>query len=242
MNTCLAHRGWSGKAPENTKAAFQLAIDNQNITAIELDVHLSKDGVPVVIHDHTLDRTTNGSGRVIDHTVAELRSLDAGAWFGPLFSGEQIPLLEEVLEMAKGKKNLFIELKQMGGYYHGLEQKVADLIQKHDLLEDTLIISFDHLSLRKIKAANPGLQTGMIFLGSATLLPEQAAYTGASHLSFHHGFLTKEIVDALLESNLEIGTWTVNDTESLERVKALSSKIHITTNHPEIMIGSPIGL
>ncbi len=236
MNRCVAHRGWSGKAPENTKAAFQLAIDNPAISAIELDVHLSKDGVPVVIHDHSVDRTTNGSGRIIDLTVEELCKLDAGSWFGAEFSGERILLLEEVLEMTKGKKRLLIELKQMGSYYTGIEQKVADLIQKHNLQEEVLVISFDHESLRKIKAIDVELKTGLIYLGMPTLLLEQAAYTGANHLSFYHGFLTKEIVEILLSNNIEIGAWTVDDMEALERIKALSSKIHITTNHPEQLI------
>ncbi|HZH62778.1 MAG TPA: glycerophosphodiester phosphodiesterase family protein [Metabacillus sp.] len=236
MNTCVAHRGWSGKAPENTIAAFQLAIDHPAIFAIELDVHLSKDGVPVVIHDHSVNRTTNGSGRVIDLTVEELRELDAGSWFGTEFSGERIPLLEEVLEMTKGKKRVLIELKQMGSYYTGLEQKVVELIQKFSLQDEVLIISFDHESLRKIKAFETDVQTGLIYLGMPTLLLEQAAYTGANHLSFHHSFLTKEIVEKLISNNIEIGAWTIDEMESLERIKALSSNIHITTNHPEIMI------
>jgi glycerophosphoryl diester phosphodiesterase len=240
MNTCVAHRGWSGKAPENTKAAFQLAIDHEAITAIELDVHLSKDGVPVVIHDDTLERTTNGSGRVADHTACQLQSLDAGSWFGPEFAGEGIPLLEEVLLMAKGRKKLFIELKQMGGCYAGLEEQVAGLIQKHGLLEEALIISFDHQSLRKLKAIDARLQTGLLFFGAPAMAAEQAAYAGASHVSFHHGFLTKELVDSLFAWSFEVGAWTVDDPESLERVKALSGEIHITTNHPDLMIEEPV--
>ncbi len=80
MNKCVAHRGWSGRAPENTLAAFKLALLEPNIYALELDVHLSKDGVPVVIHDHSLDRTTNGRGPVIERTVEQLKVLDAGKW------------------------------------------------------------------------------------------------------------------------------------------------------------------
>ncbi|MFC4323764.1 glycerophosphodiester phosphodiesterase [Litchfieldia salsa] len=236
MNHCIAHRGWSGRAPENTVAAIQLALNNPSIYGIEIDVHLSKDGVPIVMHDHTVDRTTNGSGRIIDMTVAELGSLDSGSWFGPEFSGEKIPLLEEVLHMTNGRKKLLIELKQAGALYTGLEQKVADMVSKFQLEDEVLIISFDHESLRKIKEYNSRLQTGLIYLGMTTLLAEQATYTRANHLSFHHSFLTKEIVDDLLEKGIEIGAWTINDMESLVRIKALSSKINITTNFPELMI------
>lgn len=236
MNKCVAHRGWSGKAPENTMAAFQLAMNEPEITAIELDVHLSKDGVPIVIHDHTLERTTNGHGRVIDRTAAELQTLDAGSWFLPEFSEETIPLLEQVLEMAKGKKKLYIELKQMGSFYSGLEEKVVKLITKYHMHEEILLISFDHESLIKIKALAPHLKTGLIFLGMPTLLPEQALFSGADQLSFHHSFLTKEIVEMLLARRIEIGAWTVNDLDSLRRIVSLSNEIYITTNHPEIML------
>ncbi|AGX03062.1 probable glycerophosphodiester phosphodiesterase [Bacillus sp. NRRL B-14911] len=238
-NACVAHRGWSGKAPENTAAAFRLALEHPMISAIELDVHLSRDGIPVVIHDHTLERTTNGSGNVKDHTAAELALLDAGSWFSPEYSGETISSLEEIIQMAKGKKKLFIELKQMAGMYEGLEEKVAGLIRKYSLYKEALVISFDHHSLLKLKELDPRIRTGLIYLGHATLLAEQAAYTGASHVSVHYGFLSRGLVESLLDARIEIGTWTVNGKEALKKVQDLGGSIQITTNHPEIMVGQP---
>ena len=98
----IAHRGFSGVAPENTLAAFRKAID-VGADMFELDVLLSQDEHVVVIHDDTLERTTNGTGKVIDHTLAELQALDAGSWFSPEFAGEPIPTLEDALRLAKGE-------------------------------------------------------------------------------------------------------------------------------------------
>src|SRR5690554_7738935 len=107
----VAHRGWSGAAPENTMAAFRLAMLDLRISWIELDVQLSKDGVPVVIHDYKLRRTTGALGAVKDYTYEQLSKLDNGSWFSPEFSSERIPTLEQVLKEAKGRIHLNIELK-----------------------------------------------------------------------------------------------------------------------------------
>ncbi|WP_051330968.1 glycerophosphodiester phosphodiesterase family protein [Aneurinibacillus terranovensis] len=96
-NACIAHRGWSGRAPENTLAAIKKAIYHPAIDGIEIDVQMSLDGVPVVIHDYTLERTTTGTGYVGSYTLTELKKLDAGTWFSSSFAGETIPTLEEVL-------------------------------------------------------------------------------------------------------------------------------------------------
>ncbi len=101
---CVAHRGFSGIAPENTLAAFKLAIDQLFVRWIELDVQLSKDGVPVVIHDFTLERTTNGTGRVKDTDWKELKRLDAGGWKSAEYQGERIPTLAQVLDLCRGTR------------------------------------------------------------------------------------------------------------------------------------------
>ncbi|MFT8321067.1 MAG: glycerophosphodiester phosphodiesterase family protein [Bacillus sp. (in: firmicutes)] len=236
MNKCVAHRGWSGRAPENTLTAFKLALLEPKIEAIELDVHLSKDGVPVVIHDHTLERTTDGKGAVIAHTIEELTQLDAGKWFGEPFAGERIPLLEEVLYLAKEKKHLLIELKQAGTLYHRLEEKVANLIKKYDMQKQVTIISFNHESLRKIKKLDEKLEIGLLFSGRPTMLAEQLEFTRASHLSINHAFLTEELVESFKNHPVKIGAWTVNDKQSLTRIMKLSEDILITTNYPELMM------
>ena len=106
----IAHRGASSYAPENTLAAFDLAL-HMGCRHLELDVDFTRDGHIVVIHDETVDRTTNGTGPVGSHTLAELRALDAGSWFGPQFAGERIPMFAEVLERYHGRAHLHTEIK-----------------------------------------------------------------------------------------------------------------------------------
>lgn len=121
----IAHRGFSGQAPENTLASFQKAVELGS-DMIELDVRFSKDGQVVVIHDDTIDRTTNGRGKVADYTLKELKQFDAGSWFAPQFSGERIPTLKEVLELVKGKVLVNIEIKdESPGQY-----KITDLAER----------------------------------------------------------------------------------------------------------------
>lgn len=236
MMTCIAHRGWSGKAPENTMAAFEFALNEPKIYSIELDVHLSKDEVPVVIHDYSIDRTTNGTGAVVDYTAEELATFDAGSWFSPEFKGQKIPTLEEVIQLVKGKKKLLIELKQMGDRYPKLEEKVVRLIQKHNLHDDVVIMSFEHESAKKVKELDENIEIGITFIGRPTMLKEQVAYTGASHLSFHHGYMTDDFMDQLRNLNVEVGVWTVDDSESIQRIQNIDESIYITTNHPVLLI------
>lgn len=233
MAKLVAHRGWSGLAPENTMSAFSKALNHPDIDAIELDVHLSKDGVPVVIHDFTLDRTTSGEGFVSDYTVDELRQLDAGEWFDAQFVNERIPLLEEVLVQAKGKKRVLVELKQKGNWYEGLEQAVVDLIQRNDMCQEVLVISFDHKALQKVKELDKSISIGLVFFGSTMLVGEQVRYAKASYVGMHHEFVTQAIIDEVQGLGIEMGVWTVDEEYSIERLIKMSDHLTITTNHPE---------
>ena len=142
----LAHRGYSGKAPENTMAAFELALA-AGADGLELDVHITKDGEVVVIHDHTLERTTNGRGRVEELTYSELAQFDAGSWFGEEFRGQRLPKLSEVCELIRGTDKIFnVELKTGVGF-QTLTEKVAELIVAYDLVHKTIISSFYLIAL-----------------------------------------------------------------------------------------------
>jgi glycerophosphoryl diester phosphodiesterase len=231
---CIAHRGWSSKAPENTVAAFRLALQEPQMYAVELDVHLSKDGIPVVIHDHSLERTTNGSGLVKESTFKQLHTLDAGSWFGSTFSSEKIPSLEEVFELFKPTTcRIVIELKQTGNYYQELEEAVVDLIKKYNMHSQVVVASFDHESVVKVKRLDSNIETGLIIFGRPTLLLEQLIHTGASFISMHYAFITEELVQLLLENEIRVGAWTVDDAKVIERLSRYSDHIQITTNDPE---------
>ncbi len=130
----IGHRGASADAPENTIAAFELALD-QGADGIELDVHLSADEQPVVIHDFTLERTTDGAGPVSDHRVRELKRLDAGGWHDRRFRGQRVQTLQEVLERFRDRARFWIELKGGSALYPGIEERVVSMVEIYDVVE-----------------------------------------------------------------------------------------------------------
>ncbi|MGD8189279.1 glycerophosphodiester phosphodiesterase [Brevibacillus ginsengisoli] len=235
-NLCIAHRGWSGKAPENTLAAFELALRQPGVDGIELDVHLSKDGVPVVIHDFHLSRTTNGAGKIADSTFSQLQQLDAGSWFAPSFSSQRIPSLEQVLQMYKGSKLINIELKQIDNVYDGLEEQVVQFVHSYRMEEQVVITSFDHYSVQKVKQLAPHLKAGPILCGNPLLLEEQLQEMNADFLSIDCEFVTPRLVDKMRKSNTTIMGWTVNEPETMKELMNLSKEIWICTNHPDRLL------
>ncbi|WNF37669.1 glycerophosphodiester phosphodiesterase family protein [Bacillaceae bacterium IKA-2] len=233
MNPIMAHRGWSGKSPENTLAAIKLAVKEPSISAIELDVQLSKDGIPVIIHDFTVNRTTNGEGFVKDLTMKQLRSLDAGSWFSPDFKGEKIPTLEEVLQTVNGKKILNIELKVAGELYAGLEEKVIETIKIFKVEKDVMITSFDHKRIQKVNKLTSSIKTGLIILGLPTLIEEQLNYTKATILSMSFPYLTTKFVKSHIQNGRTVIAWVPNSKVEIAFVKAIHPDIVICTDFPD---------
>lgn len=161
----IAHRGISARAPENTMAAFSLAFRHPAIRMIELDVRLSRDGVPVVIHDRTLQRTTTGNGAVRNYTVDELRSFDAGSWFHPSFAGERIPLLLDVLREARDTCWVNIELKRdlfqrEPGRFVG---RVVEDVHAAGMESQVLLSSFSSDLLAAASVTQPDIPRGVIY-------------------------------------------------------------------------------
>jgi glycerophosphoryl diester phosphodiesterase len=159
----FAHRGASAYAPENTLPSFQKALDMHS-EGIELDVQLSADGYMVVIHDETIDRTSNGTGRVIDMTFEALRQFDYGKWFDEDFTGTPIPLLQEVLTLLKGWDGLLnIEIKNNEIPYPGIEEKLIGLLRQNDFTGRALISSFNHESIRKVRKLAPQIPAALLY-------------------------------------------------------------------------------
>ena len=159
-----AHRGSSGTHPENTIAAF-LDAAKLPIHGIEFDVHLTKDGELVVIHDEKIDRTSNGTGFVKDMTLAELRNFDFGSWFSYKFKGERIPTVYEVLQIfSETTHHLNIELKSDVINYPGMTEKVLDLIGNLNLDNRVVISSFNLDAIRTVKELAPHIETGALFM------------------------------------------------------------------------------
>ncbi|MEW5830888.1 MAG: glycerophosphodiester phosphodiesterase family protein [Chloroflexota bacterium] len=157
----FAHRGASAHAPENTLAAFELAVQHR-ADAIELDVKLSADGVPVVIHDPTTDRTTGAPGRVADLPLAALRGLDAGRSFGEKFSGERIPTLDEVFESVGGKLPINVELTNYSTPTDDLVERVAAVVKKHNLQDRIVFSSFLPANLEIAARLLPNVRRGLL--------------------------------------------------------------------------------
>jgi glycerophosphoryl diester phosphodiesterase len=202
------HRGNPAEHPENTLASFRSAIE-LGVDMIECDVHLSADGELVVIHDHTLDRTTDGIGLVLQHDLAELRSLDAGG-------GERLPLFSEVCELARGRVGLCVETKQVPIPYPGLEEKLVAALREHELLEHACVISFHHSSVKRLKEIDPRVLTGVLLAGlpidPASVLRAASADIYAPNWATNDA----QTVERIHEAGAVVGVWTVDDGTSLQ--------------------------
>lgn len=217
----IAHRGASGYAPENTLAAFDKAVEMQ-ADYIEIDVQLSKDDLPVVIHDDTLDRTTNGTGNISAHTFQELRSLDAGSWFDKDYAGEKIPSLNEVLEMYGEKINILIELKSPE-LYPGVEEKVAEALAKYklDTSNNIVIQSFNHPSVIKSAELLPEITHGVLAGEDYKNVTDQQLQEFAAYAEYFNPNLkivSSELVDNVHQAGMKISPYTIKTKAEAERI------------------------
>jgi len=227
----IAHRGASSYAPENTCAAFDLALQMGG-SHIELDVDSTSDGYMVVIHDDTVDRTTNGSGRVTNHTLAALRELDAGAWYGATFAGERIPLFEEVLRRYKGRAHVHTEIKGHSTY---LSHRTADLIRQHDMVDEITITSFQKIRLEEIRAYAPELPTGWLVTEVNETKIAQAQAMGLTQLCPRANTVTPALVRHLHAEGFVVRAWGVTTEELMQRVVQAGAD-GMTVNFPDKLI------
>ena len=200
-----AHRGASAQAPENTLAAFRLAVES-GADGVELDVHLSADGVPVVIHDATLERTTDGVGPIGHYPAAELVALDAGRWFAPEFAGEPLPSLRQVLELLAGRLRINVEIKDA-------DAALATLaVLKEFPAADVIISSFDRTALCELRCADQQIPLAVLSdaAGWHRILGE-AREIGASALHLRADLVTRPLVARFREAGLPVYAWTVDD-------------------------------
>ena len=217
----LAHRGASTHAPENTLAAFQLAAD-QGADGIEFDAKVSRDGVVVILHDATVDRTTDGTGRVSTLSLAELKHLDAGAKFNSKFAGERIPTLEEIFDAVSDRLILNIELTNYASRDDELELKVIDLVARRNLADRVMVSSFNPLSLRKVKQAAPHIVCGLLYspdnpiylrqTWGAPLIPDLEA----RHPEY--SLVDADFVRKCHARGQKVNVWTVNEEADMWRM------------------------
>ncbi len=233
----VAHRGFSGAAPENTLAAFQKGIDIGS-DMIELDVHLSRDGELVVIHDETLERTTNGKGMVADHTLKDLKKLDAGSSFGAAFAGERIPTLKEVLDLAKGRVLVNIEIKNPTHQRYSiteLAERTLREVEKAEMSAKVIYSSFNPVSLEWIQAKEPRAWTAFLFHRPWSSLRDIPGGREYSVLNLRNIHLTREKVAEIKKAGKRINVYTVNSEDEIKQFVDWGVD-GIITNYPDRLI------
>jgi len=228
----VGHRGAKGHAPENTMISFMMGTD-MGVSAVETDVHLSKDGEVVLIHDHTVDRTTNGHGFVKDMTLAELKKLDAGSWYDARFAGERIPTLSELLAWAKDRVGVAIEIKNGPLYYPGIAEKTIRLLREHGMERQAILISFDHFVLREAKQIAPEIATGILYVGGLVDAVGAARAALADALHPNWAFVTPELVRTVHEAGLAISPWNPNDLPTVRMLSRMGVD-SVGTDYPEL--------
>lgn len=226
----IAHRGASGHAPENTMAAFQRAVE-LGVGFIETDLQLTRDARFVAMHDATLERTTNGTGTVHEHTLAELKKLDAGKWFDREFMGQEIPTLEEILDFSRKNDVIFyLEVKYDSalGMHHSL---VAALARLGDAAR-SIVISFDEHTLAALRQVDSALMMGLLIDNPSTDQPKTAIELGVRQICPRADLVTVDLVDAAHRLDLQVATWTVDEPAQI-RAMVAAGVDGIMTNFPD---------
>jgi len=236
-----AHRGGAALWPENSRLAFRNAV-GLGADYLEFDVHLSRDGEVVVIHDPTLDRTTTGTGPVKDRTLAELRALRLRDRSGAV-TDETVPTLDEVVTIAKsGGRRLLLEIKVDAGRtrYAGIEERVLAVLDRHGMGAATVIMAFERDTWGRIRALRPDIQAGALYSarslqsGSAVVRAiEDAREAGVLFVGLAYPLVTGEAVAAARSAGVTLGAWTVNDPDLMRLVVQRGVSVLIT-DRPDV--------
>lgn len=232
----FAHRGAKAVAPENTLPAFEQALA-LNADGIELDVHLSKDGQLVVIHDFTVDKTTTGHGPVRSFTAAELAQLDAGSHFHADFAGTGVPTLVEVFDLVGDRCRINVEIKSEDPNGGNEVEALVQLIQQRALYDQVIVSSFNPITLIKMRWVDPKVKLGLLYYADLPPHLRQAWFTPILQpeaLHPHHSLVDEELMVWAHNKGCAVNTWTVNDVTEAKRLAALGVDA-IITDVPDII-------
>lgn len=225
----MAHRGNSAVAPENTLSAFAEALKTP-AQSCELDVHLSADGEVIVMHDATVDRTTDGTGAIADLTLAQLKALDAGSWFGPEFAGEPVPTLAEVVALVGDRVKLNVEIKSAADPDSSL--KVVQILRDGGILDQSMISSFGLQALLETRKYWPQGTLALITGHCADL--QIAIDNGLQWFNVYYHEVDEALVRRAHEAGLKVMIWTMDDPAQWERFASMGVD-GICTNAPHLM-------
>jgi glycerophosphoryl diester phosphodiesterase len=229
-NIIVGHRGAAGHAPENTMASFRKAIEF-GVDVVELDVHLTNDGVVVVHHDNSLDRTTSGKGEIKSHKWDHISKLDAGTSFSHYFKNETVPSLEDVIKLCKGKTEVLIEIKDGEDVYPEIEDRIIELIRKYKAEKWCIVQSFRDDVIFRIHRIAPDIRLQKLFVRKLCCLPV-IFDSGASFFSFQkyhfvesfnilYKYAGKQFIEQVHKHNKKVMVWTVNEAEDIAKMKAI---------------------
>jgi len=238
----IAHRGLPTRAPDNTLAAFRKALE-LGVDMLEVDVQLTKDGHLVVLHDTSVNRTTDGRGALRDFTLEELKSLDAGNWFAEEFRNEHIPTLDEVVDILDAGTTLLLEIKYGSPYHMGIEERLIAFIRQHQLEHRVLIKSFDSDVVSRVRRLAPNIPVGISILFRIpflSLIVHRGIRFGdvleedVDFLHVHRIGLTQALIDDAHARGMKVIAWDVNDEKTMRKVIAMGVDA-IETDEPELL-------
>lgn len=211
----IAHRGASAHAPENTFAAFDRALE-LGVSAFETDVQCTRDGVLVLMHDHTVDRTTDGRGAVRDFTWAEVAALDAGAWFGDRFQGQRVPRLNDFLDRYGDRVHYALEIKAFG-----VEEEVLQAVRERGLLPRVTFTSFSYETCCRLREVERAARVGFLYRRTSRPLAASLRVAGLVQACPNAALLTSADVTTIRTEGLEVRAWGVADDELMRKIVAL---------------------
>lgn len=228
----VAHRGSSGSYPENTRLAFEKALE-AGVDMIEADCQLSKDGHVVVFHDERLARTAKAHGTVKGKSLKQLKKLDVGRWFKRSFKGERILTLEELLEIVDGRADLNLDIKSIPRRPLGIELKILFILSHYNYLERAILTSFDYRLLRRVRDFSPDARIGVLYGAGVKENPFQAARElGAYSVHLQKEVATPAMLERTSQLGLKVFVWTVNEVAEMEEFISLGVD-GIITDFPE---------
>lgn len=246
----VAHRGGAGLAPENTLAAFELGL-TYHPDMVELDIHVSKDGELMVMHDPLLERTTGQVGAIVDYDKETLQTFNAAATFQSEkpFGFQKIPTLEEVVDLVEKQSNgeigyqIEIKLRSDGLRYEGIEDALIAILREKDILDRTVVISFDFPTLVTIGQKDPSIKRGALISKSyltrigtkgPQAIADEMKGLGVDYVAINYNYLTPTLYRILREQNLGIGAWTVNEKSAIQRIANMGVDF-MTSDYPDLL-------